>query len=328
MGCSMAKKLVLCAQAPNELARKLLEEQVQLQVASSPDPAVVALEIKGMHGLFVRLSKVTAEVIAAGDKLEVIGRTGVGLDNIDVAAATAHGVPVVYTPDANTISVAEHVVGAAAMLARNYGYVDQQVRAGNWAVRDSYVNELTGRTFGFVGVGRIGSLAAQKCRGAFDATILAYDPYLSAERAKALGIDLVGSLEELLRNSDVVSIHVPLTKETTGLIGARELALMKPTAYLINAARGSIVDEEALAEALKKGVIAGAALDVFAKEPAPKDHPLYSIPNCLLTPHNAALTHEAMDRVIRTMVAGMLAVLNGETPNNVANPEAFKRSPR
>lgn len=322
----MARKVVLCAQPPNQLARSLLEEQVEVRVASSPDPTVVAREIKGAHGLFVRLSKITAEVIAAGDKLEVIGRTGVGLDNIDVAAATAHGVPVVFTPDANTISVAEHVVGAAMALARRYSYMDQQVRAGNWAAREQYVRELTGCTFGFVGLGRIGSLAAQKCRGAFDATILAYDPYLPPERAKALGIALADSLEELLRRSDVVSIHVPLTKETTGLIGARELAMMKPTAYLINAARGSIVDEEALAEALKEGTIAGAALDVFAKEPAPADHPLYSIPNCILTPHNAALTHEAMDRVVRTMVGDMLAILNGEAPRYVANPEVLKRS--
>lgn len=324
----MAKKVVLCAQPPGQLARSLLEEQVEVRVASSPEPAVVAQEIEGAHGLFVRLSKITAEVIAAGDKLEVIGRTGVGLDNIDVAAATAHGVPVVYTPDANTISVAEHVVGTAMALARRYSYMDQQVRAGNWAAREQYVSELTGRTFGFVGVGRIGSLAARKCRGAFDATILAYDPYLTPEKAKAMDLELVASLEELLRRSDVVSIHVPLTKETTGLIGARELAMMKPTAYLINAARGSIVDEEALAEALKKGVIAGAALDVFAREPAPADHPLYAIPNCLLTPHNAALTYEAMDRVIRTMVADMLAVLSGQTPRYAANPEVLARGPK
>ena len=240
-------------------------------------------------------------------------------------AATKHGVAVVFTPDANTISVAEYVVGSSIALARQFSSVDAEVRKGNWAVREQYVRELHGCTFGFIGLGRIGSLAARKCQGAFDATTIAFDPYLTPERAKAIGVELKGTIEEVLRTADVVSIHVPLTKETTNLIGAKELAMMKPTAYLITAARGSIVNEAALADALKNGVIAGAAVDVFSKEPPGEVNPLYEAPNCILTPHAAALTHEAMGRVLRTVVADMLAVLDGQTPKYAANPEVLKR---
>jgi len=321
----VAKKVVLFAQPPNDAVKALFGDQVEMRIASSPEPAVVAKEIKGAHGLFVRLSKTTAELIAAGDQLQVIGRTGVGLDNIDVPAATKHGVAVVFTPDANTISVAEYVVGSSIALARQYCKQNAEVRKGNWAVREQYVRELHGCTFGFIGLGRIGSLAAHKCQGAFDAKTIAYDPYLTPERAKAMGVELVGTIEEVLRTADVVSIHVPLTKETTNLIGAKELAMMKPTAYLISAARGSIVDEAALADALKNSVIAGAAVDVFGQEPPAADNPLYSAPNSILTPHTAALTHEAMDRVYQSVVADMLAVLNGQTPKYAANPEVLKK---
>ncbi len=320
----MGKKTVLLAQPLAPLAMDLLRQEVELQVASSPDPSVLVDEIKGKHGLIVRLSRATAEVIAAGDRLEVIGRTGVGVDNVDLDAATKHGVPVCYTPDANTISVAEHVLGVVLTLAKNFHTLDRATREGNWAARDRYGFELTGRTFGFIGLGKIGSLAARMCRGAFDAHVLAFDPYLAPSAAADLGVTLVGSLDELLQRSDVVSLHVPLTPETVGLIGARELAMMKPTAYLVNASRGSVVEEKALADALSRAVIAGAALDVYEKEPLPSDSPLLAVPNLLLTPHSAALTHEAMERVLRTMVADVLAVLRGETPRYVANREVLR----
>jgi len=321
----MARKIVLAAQPLHPVATALLQEQTEFRVASSPDPSVVAREIKGVHGLAVRLSPVTAEIIDAADCLEVIGRNGVGVDNIDMAAATRRGIPVVYTPEANTVSVAEHVLGVALALAKKYPLMDRETRLGHWSVRDQYGRELTGRTFGFIGLGRIGSLAARKCKGAFDAEILAYDPYLKPEKAAAAGATLLGSLDELLARSDVVSIHVPLTPETRGLIGARELAMMKPTAYLINASRGSIVDEVALADALRRGTIAGAALDVFEQEPLPPNHHLCGVPNLLLTPHSAALTEEAVERMASTLARGMLAVLNGEQPQFVANPQVLQR---
>jgi D-3-phosphoglycerate dehydrogenase len=318
----MLNKIVLAAEPLHPAATRLFKENVEFRIASSPDPAVVAREIKGVHGLAVRLSKVTPEIIEAADVLEVIGRGGVGVDNIDLPSASRKGISVVYTPEANAVSVAEHVLGVVFEMAKGYSRLDRETRAGNWGARDQkFGRELTGLTFGFIGIGRIGAIAARKCRGAFDARIVAYDPYARPEVVAELDATLVGSIDDLLRQSDVVTLHVPLTPETKGLIGKRELALMKPTAYLVNASRGTIVDEDALADALKGGVIAGAALDVFAQEPVPAGHALASVPNLLLTPHSASLTVEAADRMASTMAEEMLTVLRGEKPRFVANRE-------
>ena len=320
----MLKKVVLAPQPLHPAAARLFQQNAEYRVASSPAPEVVAKEARGVHALAVRLSRVTAEVIDAAESLEVIGRNGVGLDNVDVSAATRRGVVIVYTPDSNSVSVAEHVVGVALAMSKGYLRLDRETRNGNWGARETLGRELTGRTFGFIGLGRIGTLAARKCKGAFDAQIVAYDPYARPEVVAELDASLVGSIDDLLQRSDVVSLHVPLTPETKGLIGARELAQMQPTAYLINASRGTVVDEDALAVALKKGAIAGAALDVFGEEPLPASHPLYDVPNLLLTPHTAALTEEAMERMATTMATDVLAVLRGEKPRYVANPEVLK----
>ncbi len=319
----MLKKTVLAAQPLHPAATKLLQENAIYRVASSPDPETMAREAKGVHAIAVRLSILPASVIEAADSLEVIGRTGVGIDNIDVAAATRRGVPVVYTPEANTLSVAEHVLGVVLALAKGYPRLDRETRVGNWSCRDKHGRELTGLTFGFIGLGRIGALAARKCKGAFDARIVAYDPYARPEVVAELGAELVGSIDELLRQADVVSLHVPLTPETRGLIGTRELSLMKATAYLVNASRGGVVDENALVEALKVGTVAGAALDVFNEEPLSAGSPLCEAPNLLLTPHSAALTQEAMFRMNDTMARDVLAVLAGERPRYCANPEVL-----
>jgi D-3-phosphoglycerate dehydrogenase / 2-oxoglutarate reductase len=321
----MLRKVVLAAQPLLPSATKLFEENTEYRIASSPDPSVIAREIKGVHALAVRLSKVTAEMIEAADALEVIGRNGAGVDNIDLDAATRRGIPVVFTPEANSVSVAEHVLGVALSMAKGYNRLDQATRAGNWGERDKLGRELTGLTFGFIGLGRIGALAARKCKGAFDAQIVAFDPYARADVVAELGATLVGSIDDLLRQSDVVSLHVPLTPETKGLIGARELALMKPTAYLINASRGTVVDEDALAEGLRGGAIAGAALDVFGQEPLPAGHPLSKAPNLLLTPHAASLTVEAMNRMATTMATEMITVLAGDKPRYVANAAALAK---
>ncbi len=320
----MVKKIVLAPQPLHPAAARLFQESAEYRVASSPEPAVVAREMRGVHALAVRLSRITAEVIDAAESLQVIGRNGVGLDNVDVAAATRRGVAVVYTPDANSVSVAEHVLGVALAMSKGYLRLDRETRTGNWGAREKLGRELTGRTFGFIGLGRIGTLTARKCRGAFDARIVAYDPYARPEVVAELGATMAGSIDDLLQRADVVSLHVPLTPETKGLIGARELALMKSTAYLINASRGTVVDEEALAAALRNGTIAGAALDVFGEEPLPAAHQLYDVPNLLLTPHTAALTEEAMERMATSMASDVLAVLRGEKPRYVANPEVLK----
>jgi len=320
------RKVVLATQKLHPVGMALLEERVELRIASSLDPATLACEVPGAHALVVRMGRITEEVIAAGTSLQVIGQNAVGLDNIDVAAATRRGIPVVHTPGANSVSVAEYVIGAVLTLARRFPLMDREMRAGNWLVRNQWGRELSGCTFGVIGLGHIGSLVARRCRAAFDAEILALDPYLPPAQAAALEITLADSLDELLRRSDVVSLHVPLTAETEGLLGARELALMKPTAYLINAARGPVVDEAALAAALRRGTIAGAAVDVYSQEPPPPEHPLWTAPNLLLTPHIGALTDEAMGRMARTMVTDVLAVLEGRRPRYIANPEVLRSS--
>lgn len=324
----MSKKVILATLPLNPLAMEMLKGHAEVRVASATDGATIAREVGGVHGIIVRLGDVTAEAINAADELQVIGKNGVGLDSIDVAAATARGIPVLYTPDANGMSVAEHVVGAAISLARRYPIMDQETRKGNWSVREQPIHELSGRTFGFVGLGRIGLLAARKCRGAFDCPVLAYDPYADPARAAEVGATMVGSLEELLSRSDVVSLHVALTPDTRRLIGRKELAAMKPTAYLVNASRGPVVDEAALVEALRQGTIAGAALDVFEEEPIRADNPLCALPNVVLTPHTAGVTQEANERVTRTLIADMLAVMRGSEPRFVANPEVVHLPPR
>lgn len=323
----MERAIVLATGKLHPAAEAVLEGRVELRQSSDIQTATIAREVVGASALIVRQGQITEEVVYAGTSLRVIGYNGAGLDSIDVAAATRRGIPVVHTPEANSTSVAEYVLGAVLALARDYSTKDREVRRGNWSVRDRYGHELQGRTFGFVGFGRIGSLAARRCRAAFDAEILAYDPFLQPERALQAEATLVEKLEDLLRRSDVVSLHVPLTASTRGLIGARELALMKPTAYLVNAARGSVVDEAALAQALRLGAIAGAALDVFAQEPMPVEHPLYGVPRLLLTPHIGALTEEAMERMARTLASDVLALLEGRSARYLANPELLGGSP-
>jgi D-3-phosphoglycerate dehydrogenase len=236
-------------------------------------------------------SKVTAELIEAGKRLKVIGRAGVGLDNIDVDAAKRRGIAVLNSPGGNVISAAEHTLALTLALTRNLAQADASLRRGEWQRERFRGVELYGKTLGLAGAGRIGSEVAKRAR-AFGMRVLAYDPYLSEERAAQFDIELV-TLPSLLQQADVISVHTPLTEETRGMIGAAELAMMKPTAYLVNAARGGVVDEAALAEALREGKLAGAALDVFADEPVPAGHALLALDNVLALPHLGAATREA-----------------------------------
>jgi D-3-phosphoglycerate dehydrogenase len=240
-------------------------------------------------------TQVTAELLEAAGRLKVLGRAGVGVDNIDLSAASRRGIVVLNATGGNVVSVAEHTLALILALVRHIARADASLKRGAWERRRFRGIALSGKTLGLLGVGRIGSEVAKRARP-FGMRVVACDPYLSPERAEQLGIELV-TLASLLREADVVSVHAPLSEETRGLIGARELALMKPTAYLVNAARGGIVDEKALAEALKAGGLAGAALDVFEKEPVPADHPLLKFENVLAVPHLGAATHEAQTSV-------------------------------
>ncbi|MGH2704682.1 MAG: phosphoglycerate dehydrogenase [Actinomycetota bacterium] len=255
-------------------------------------------------------TKLDREALERGARLKVVGRAGVGLDNIDVEAATRQGIVVVNAPQSNVLSAAEHTVALMLATARSIPAAHASLRSGRWE-RDRFTGvELHGKTLGVLGLGRIGTLVAQRA-SAFGMRLVAYDPYVSNQRAAQLGITLVGTVEELCRQADFLTVHLPKTAETKGIVGRRELRAMKPTARLVNASRGGIVDEEALHEALAEGVIAGAALDVFSKEP-PGPLPLFEHDSIVVTPHLGASTEEAQTKAGTAIAEQVLIALRGE----------------
>jgi D-3-phosphoglycerate dehydrogenase len=309
---------VLVAEPISEAGIRLLQAEHEVTVRKV-SPAEL-LEIIGEYDALITRSetKVTAEVLARGTRLKVVGRAGVGVDNIDVEAATERGVVVVNVPGANTLSTAEHAFGLLIALARHIPQAHHALaREGRWD-RKTYVGtELYGKTLGIIGLGRIGSEVAIRAR-AFGMKVLAYDPYVTPARAEALGVTMVSELDVLLPQVDFLSIHAAKTKDSARLIRARELALMKPTACIVNCARGGMVDEEALYEALKAGRLRGAALDVFATEPCTQS-PLFSLPNVVVTPHLSASTVEAQEANGTYIAAYVLRVLRGELVPEAVN---------
>ncbi len=310
----------------DEIAREgveILEQTGGLAVDSQPAISAAELEsvVENYDGLIVRSrTKVTAAILQAGAKLKVVGRAGVGVDNIDVGFATRRGIVVLNAPGGNVVSAAEHTLALMLALVRHIARADASLRAGKWERGRFKGSELYGKTLGLAGAGRIGSEVAKRAR-AFGVRVIAYDPYLARERAEQVGIELV-TLPDMLEEADFVSIHTPLTDETRGLIGAKELALMKPTAYLINAGRGGVVDELALARALQEGKLAGAALDVFEREPVPPDHPLLKLDNVVAVPHLGAATREAQTSVgIEICEAVRDALILGDYRSAVNVPE-------
>ena len=249
-------------------------------------------------------------MLAAARNLKVIARAGIGLDNVDVEAATRRGVMVVNAPQSNIISAAEQTMALLLAQARNTPRADAALRGGSWERSRWEGVELAGKTIGLVGLGRVGALVAQRAAG-FGMRVIAFDPYVSTERAKEMGVDAMPSLEALLVQADFVSIHLPRTTETEQLIGERELSLMKRGARLINTARGGIVDEEALAKALESGHLGGAALDVFTTEPT-IDSPLFGLDSVVVTPHLGASTKEAQDKAGTTVAEMVRLALKGE----------------
>jgi D-3-phosphoglycerate dehydrogenase / 2-oxoglutarate reductase len=243
-------------------------------------------------GLIIRSgTKVTAEVVEAGKKLRVIGRAGIGVDNVDLPAATARGIIVMNTPEGNTVTTAEHAISLMTSLARQIPQATASMRAGKWEKTRFNGKELFEQVLGVIGLGNIGSIVADRARG-LRMRVIAYDPLVSDERAQRLGVDLV-TLDELFAQADVISVHVPMTEGTRGLLGKAAFAKMKPGVLIVNAARGGIVDEAALLEAIKAKKVAGAALDVFEQEPPPKDHPLLQCEEVIFTPHLGAATEKA-----------------------------------
>jgi len=283
------------------------------------DPAKLLDCIDGHRALLVRnQTDVNAAVIAAGKKLVVIGRAGVGLDNVDVAAATKAGVLVTSTPEQNAISVAELAIGLMISLARLIPAANLDTKNGNWNRLQYVGTELYGKTFGIVGAGKIGYLTARRAQ-CFGMKVLAYDPFISRDNIllSELNAELV-SLDDLLARADVVSCHLPSTVETQGIFNAQRFAQMKPTATFLNTSRGEVVVEGDLRDALKSGGIAGAALDVRMVEPPVADG-LEQLPNLILTPHIAAFTHEAQHRVMNAICDDVTRVLEGKSAQNAVN---------
>lgn len=287
---------VFIADKMSPLAEEILVAR-GIEVVNQPGLEGAALyeRIAACDGLLVRsATKVTADAIAAADNLKVIGRAGIGVDNIDLTAATQKGVVVMNTPSGNAITTAEHAIALLFALARKVPGADVSTRAGKWEKSKFMGVELTGKTLGIVGCGNIGAIVAERAIG-LRMKVIAYDPFLSEEKAQDLGIERV-ALEELLPRADFITLHVPLTDQTNGMINAANLAKCKKGVYLINCARGGLVIEKDLKAAMESGQVAGAALDVFEVEPA-RENPLFELPNLVATPHLGASTTEAQEKV-------------------------------
>ena len=313
----MSKPVVLLAEELSPATVEALGPDFEVRSCNGADRAELLPAVADADAILVRsATRVDAEVIAAAHRLKVVARAGVGLDNVDVKAATAAGVMVVNAPQSNIVSAAELAIGLVLACARNIPAADASLKRGEWK-RSRYTGaELYEKTAGIVGLGRIGVLVAQRL-AAFGMRLLAYDPYVQPGRAAQLGVRLVG-LEELLRESDVVSVHLPKTPETVGLIGEEALRLVKPGVRIVNAARGGIVDEHALYVALKEGRVAGAGLDVFAAEPC-TDSPLFELDRVVVTPHLGASTDEAQEKAGIAVARSVRLALAGELVPDAVN---------
>jgi len=308
---------ILVAEPLAEEGLALLRSQAEVDYAPRLKRDELLARLAGAQALIVRSGvKVDKQVIAAGSQLVVVGRAGTGLDNIDLIAAREAGVTVVNAPDANTAAAAEHAIGMLFAFARHIPAADASIRRGEWRRPDFIGTELAGKTLGIVGLGRIGLGLAARAAG-LQMTMLGSDPFVSAGQALEYRVRLV-EMGELLERSDFVTLHVPLTAATRAMLGRAELASMKPSAVLVNTARGGLVDENALAEALSAGRLAGAAIDVFADEPLPADSPLLAAPNTVLTPHLGASTREAQVRAGVQTAQAVLDVLAGHPQGHAA----------
>jgi D-3-phosphoglycerate dehydrogenase len=312
MGSEVVSKRVLVSE---ELAESGLESmraaglEVDVQLGLSPEALVKT--IPGAAALVIRsATQVTAEVLEAATDLVVVGRAGIGLDNVDVATATKRGVMVVNAPQSNVLSAAEQTIALMLAQARNIPQADKDLKAGEWNRSRWAGVELYGKTLGILGLGRVGVLVAQRCN-AFGMRLVAYDPYVSSDRAAQLGVELVSTLQELFETADFLTVHLPKTKETMGLIDADLLAHAKPGLRIVNTARGGIIDEAVLAAAIENGQVAGAALDVFAAEPT-TESPLFGLSSVVVTPHLGASTVEAQDKAGQTIAEQVVLALRGE----------------
>ena len=308
---------VLVADSINEKGIENLREVAEVVVDTSITPEELANTIHEYDGIIVRSrTKLTADIIKKAENMKIIARAGVGVDNIDLDAATEKGIMVVNSPESTSVTVAEHTMGLILSMARKISIADKSVKDGKWEKKNFMGVELRNKTLGVIGMGRIGSQVVNRCK-AFGMDAMAYDPYLPEEVAKQMGVDLT-DLDTVLKNSDFITIHVPLTPETKHSISAEQFEIMKDGAYIVNCARGGIIDEEALYDALVNNKIGGAALDVYEEEP-PKDSKLFELDNIVLTPHIAASTKEAQRDAAIIVADEIIDLAKGKNPRNVLN---------
>lgn len=311
------KRTILLPQDIAEPGKKYLRERgYELKMGRGISEEVIAEDVKGCSGIIARLGTFSKRVMEAEPELNVIARHGAGYDNIDIEEAKKRGIWVTFDPVSNANAVAEHCLGLILGCAKHLTLMDRAVRKGEFQRRNELLScELSGKVLGIAGFGRIGRMVAEKARNGFGMEILVFDPYV---KELPYGIRQAETLEELLEAADFVSAHMPLTKETRGMFGRKEFLKMKQTAWFVNGARGPLVKEEELIMALRERVIAGAALDVFAAEPPAADSGLFEFENVILSPHNAALTEEAMDRMSLTAAKAADDVLSGRRAEYVA----------
>lgn len=304
----------------------LLKEKapgVKIYVADNQDPNNYLDEMKDTDAIIVRVAKCDGHAIENSPNLKVIGRTGVGYDSVDVKKATELGIPVVITPGANSRSVAEHAVAMMLSLSKSLYEYQVEMKAGNWEIRNARkAFEFEGRKVGILGMGAIGREVCKMAQG-LGMKVLGYDPFLTKEKIESLGAAYFSDYEALLKEADFVTIHVPLTDETRGMISMKQMKEMKKSAIVVNCSRGGIIDEKDLYEALKNGVIAGAGLDVYNSEPINMDNPLLTLENCVMSPHSAAQTQEAVIKMAKSCVNGCLAVLDGKKWPFVADKKVY-----
>ena len=297
---------------------ELLRQDFEVDVRLGLTPDELLETIGDYDGLIIRsATQVSAEVIDHADNLKAIGRAGIGVDNIDIGAATKHGVIVANAPESNTVAAAEHTLGLMLASARRIPAADSSLRNGEWKRSAFKGVEVSGKTLGLIGLGHVGAIVARGALG-MGMRVLAYDPYVSEDRMRQVNVEPAETTDEVFEGADFVSLHVPRTPQTMGLVNEDSLAKMKPTAFLINVARGGIVDETDLYNALKEGTIAGAALDVFAEEPTTQS-PIFTLPNVVVTPHLGASTAEAQDRAGITAAEQVATALRGAVPIHAIN---------
>ncbi|HZP26901.1 MAG TPA: hydroxyacid dehydrogenase [Dehalococcoidia bacterium] len=321
-------KILISEPLPEAVHEEVIERLSQLgEVRVSPDTSEETLrnEVRDADVFVVRLAKVPASVLEAAEKLQVLARPAVGVDNVDIEAATQLGIPIVYSPGSNTDSTAEHAFGLILALDKHICEANAAAKEGRWAVRSQLtteIRELSGATLGIIGLGAVGRRVAELAQ-AFRMRVLAYSEFASPGDAARLGLELT-DLDTLLAQSDYVTIHTSLTDRTRGLIGKQALAKMKPTAFLINTARGPVIDDQAVRVALDEGRLQGAALDVFSVEPPDPEQPLLKHPKVLVTPHVAGMSRDSTKRMYDFALDDLFRLLDGQPAEHVLNPQALQ----